>query len=51
MKIGICKNDPEMLSELGCDYAEIRFSMLAAMTDEEYRRITEQVHMGKKVRR
>ena len=36
MKIGICKNDPEMLSEVGCDYAEIRFSMLASMTEEEY---------------
>ena len=32
-----------MLSEVGCDYAEIRFSMLASMTEEEYEAMYERV--------
>ena len=36
MKIGICKTNPEMLSEVGSDYAELQFSKLAAMTEDEY---------------
>lgn len=39
MKIGICKMNPELLAETGCDYAELQFSKLAAMSEEDYQAI------------
>ena len=39
IRIGICKMNPELLSETGCDYAELQFSKLATMSEEEYQEI------------